>query len=208
MFTEGYFTPEALDIVFSETHKNQQVGNDFERQRPVSARMVRQVTPYVQEGDWLDVGFGNGSLVFTADEFGFRAAGVDLRLGNVEGLKRLGFEAYCCDVAELDMPGRFSVVSMADVLEHIPYPNQALAAASRLLRPGGAIFLSMPNAGAFAWRAMDALKANPFWAEIEHYHNFSRDRLYRLLREHGFKPVSYGVSERYRLCMEVVATRS
>ena len=137
VFTEGFFTAEALDVVFGDTHKNQQVGSDFERRRPVSARMIRQVTPYVTSGDWLDVGFGNGSLVFTADEFGFNAVGVDLRSTNVEGLRRLGFEAYCSDVADLDMTGRFSVISMADVLEHIPYPNKALAAAYRLLRPGG-----------------------------------------------------------------------
>ena len=58
----------------------------------------------------------------------------------------------------------------------------------------------MPNAGAFAWRAMHALKANPFWAELEHYHNFSRKRLYALLESHAFTPASYGVSERYPDC--------
>ena len=45
----------------------------------------------------------------------------------------------------------------------------------------------------------------PYWAEIEHYHNFDRASLYKLLAECGFEPVSYGVSDRYRCTMEVVA---
>jgi hypothetical protein len=57
------------------------------------------------------------------------------------------------------------------------------------------------------WRAMDASDANPYWGEIEHYHNFSRSRLYALLEEQGFTPLQYAVSERYRGCMEVIATR-
>jgi hypothetical protein len=36
---------------------------------------------------------------------------------------------------------------------------------------------------------LDRQKANPYWAEIEHCHNFSRSRLYALLREMGFEPV-------------------
>jgi 2-polyprenyl-3-methyl-5-hydroxy-6-metoxy-1,4-benzoquinol methylase len=34
---------------------------------------------------------------------------------------------------------------MADVLEHMPFPKTGLAAAHRLRRPDGVLFLSMPN---------------------------------------------------------------
>jgi protein O-GlcNAc transferase len=57
------------------------------------------------------------------------------------------------------------------------------------------------------WRLLHANNVNPYWGEIEHYHNFTRKRLYALLEEHGFQPVNYNVSERYRVCMEVVAIR-
>ena len=46
---------------------------------------------------------------------------------------------------------------------------------------------------------------NPYWAEIEHYHNFTRESLYSVLRQTGFRPIRYAVSERYRCCMEVLA---
>jgi hypothetical protein len=35
----------------------------------------------------------------------------------------------------------------------------------------------------------------------------TRQRLYDLLDEHGFKPLHDSVSERYRVCMEVIARR-
>jgi hypothetical protein len=89
----------------------------------------------------------------------------------------------------------------------MPFPREGLAAARRLLAPEGVLFLSMPHYDCSAWRMLDALKANPYWGEIEHYHNFSRARLYALLKDMGFEAVHYGVSERYRVCMEIVARR-
>ncbi|PNG25829.1 hypothetical protein CR492_11790 [Methylocella silvestris] len=206
VFTEGWFGAAAAEVVFAKTHPNQTVGHDMERQRPVSGRIVERVARRVGGGDWLDVGFGNGSLLFAAEEWGFRPVGLDLRKENVATLKALGYEAHCLSIEALDHPQRYDVISMADVLEHLPFPREGLAAARALLRPGGALFLSMPNMDTMVWRLLHANKVNPYWAEIEHYHNFSRRRLYALLREHGFEPVEYGVSERYRACMEVIAT--
>lgn len=207
VFTDGYFTSDAASVIFSSTNGHQQPGAGFEQSRAVSARIVERVAHYVEAGAWLDVGFGNGSLLFTAEEWGFEPMGLDLRPSSVEGLRRLGFEARCVDVTDLDEPGRFAVISMADVLEHMPYPRAGLAAAHRLLRPDGMLFASMPNYDCAAWRLLDAVDANPYWGELEHFHNFSRRRLYALLTEHGFEPVHYTISERYRICMEVIARR-
>jgi SAM-dependent methyltransferase len=203
--TDGYFTSEACDIIFSKTHDRQQPGYDFERQRLAWSRVVSRVANITSEGGWLDVGFGNGSLLFTAQEWGFAAVGLDLRPSSVDTIRQLGVEAYCVDLVEFQ-PGRpFSVISMADVLEHMPYPLTGLMAARQLMSPGGALFLSMPSFNCPVWRFLDALKSNGYWSELEHYHNFSRARLYDLLREAGFKPVSYDVSDRYPVCMEVIA---
>ncbi len=208
VFAGGYFEAAAAEIVFSKTHQNQMVGYDMERQRPVSARMVERVARHVSSGCWLDVGFGNGSLLFAAEEWGFTPIGLDLRKDNVKTLGSLGYEAHCLSIEDLDHGQRYSVVSMADVLEHLPFPKTGLAAARTLLRPGGVIFLSMPNMDNMVWRLLHANKVNPYWGEIEHYHNFTRKRLYALLEEHGFAPVEYSVSERYRACMEVIAVKA
>jgi 2-polyprenyl-3-methyl-5-hydroxy-6-metoxy-1,4-benzoquinol methylase len=182
-------------------------GANFEQQRKLSANMVAKVAQYVRAGSWLDVGFGNGSLLFTAEEWGFRPVGIDLRQSTVAAMQRLGFEAHCVDMKSFGKDESFDVLSMADVLEHMPYPRDGLAAARRLLRRGGILLVSMPNYNCPAWRLLDANDRNPYWGELEHFHNFSRQRLYALMKDMGFTVVQYGISERYMICMEVIFRR-
>jgi len=167
--------------------------------------MIEKVLPYAADGIWLDVGFGNGALLFTAQEYGFTSVGVDVRIENVNIMNALGVESYHTDLAHLSLATKCSVISMCDVLEHIPYPKPALSAARRLLKDGGVLLVSMPNSESMTWRISDMQNANPYWNEINHYHNFSRTRLYSMLNEHGFTPARYGISNRYLSCMEVVA---
>ncbi|MDR0457444.1 MAG: class I SAM-dependent methyltransferase [Burkholderiaceae bacterium] len=207
VFTDGYFTPDAFEQLTQIVNPGQIVGADFERQRVVAARMIEKVLPFATGGLWLDVGFGNGALLMTAHEYGFEAVGCDLRPAAVAALQAVGIEAHLSDIAQLNLPHLCQVISMADVLEHLPYPKTGLAAAHERLADGGVLLLSMPNSDAPAWHLLDRMKVNPHWDEIEHYHNFGRARLYRLLDEMGFVPLRYGISERYRVCMEVIARK-
>jgi SAM-dependent methyltransferase len=205
IFTEGYFSDETCKLIY--TNVSQQVGYEFEQQRVVSSKIIEKVLPYVSQGYWLDVGFGNGSLLFTAQEYGFEPIGVDLRIANVNKMNSLGIQSYCEDLSTLSLKLECSVVSMADVLEHMPFPKKGLQAAHNLLTEGGILFASMPNMENIVWKVLDMNNANPYWGEIEHYHNFSRNRFFDLLREAGFEPIRYGISERYRACMEIIAKK-
>ena len=207
-FTEGYFTDEALALIFSGTPSNQQVGFEIEKGRVFSAKMIDKVLPYQQNGYWLDFGFGNGSLLFTAQEFGFDPVGIDLRISNVKIMKQLGFEVYCEHINKLKFLKDFSVISVMDVLEHVPYPKEILKELSSLLKKGGCMLISMPNSESMVWRLLDASNNNPYMTEIEHYHNFSRSNLYNLLKECDLKPIKYGISDRYKACMEVLAIKN
>jgi SAM-dependent methyltransferase len=220
VFTDGYFTDAAAEVIFSRLLDYQAVGWDMEKQRGVFSPIVERVARHAAgplgagpvagpgAGDvWLDVGFGNASLLFTAMEYGFTPVGADLRRDNVQTLISAGIEGHCIDITKFDQNGRYAVISMADVLEHMPYPRAGLEAAHRLLRPDGILFLSMPNADCPLWRALTAQQANPYWGELEHFHNFGRARLYRLLEEHGFQPLHYTISQRYRVGMEIIARR-
>ena len=206
-FTDGYFTEEALKLIFSKTHDNQKVGYKLEEQRRISARMIEKVIPYKAEGTWLDVGFGNGSLLFTAQEYGFEVIGVDLREDSVALMRRLGFQAYCQLVETVKFEKEISVLSMMDVLEHIPHPRAVLTSLYGKMEQNGCLLISMPNSENIVWKLMTEQNKNPYSGEIEHYHNFSRTRLFSLLKECGFEAVQYGISERYRVCMEVVAIK-
>jgi protein O-GlcNAc transferase len=208
-FVDGYFTADALRLLFSDTHASQTPGHDAEAQRFVWAPTVEKVTAHLSGplGGWLDVGLGNGSLLFTAKEWGYHPVGLDLRPTTIEEMRALGYEAYCCDLTDHNAGAAYQVVSMCDVLEHLPFPKRALEHVHRLLRPDGILLLSMPNLDSEVWSMLDRAGTNPYWGELEHYHNFGRERLVALLDETGFDFVHYAVSARWRVTMEIVARR-
>ena len=156
---------------------------------------------------WLDVGFGNGGLVMAADEFGFAASGVDVRAEAVAKLQSLGYAAVCAHFEQLSVPAPLSVLSMADALEHMVAPRAALRNAHALLDPDGLLYLSCPNSETSTWSLWEQAGTNPYWGELEHYHNFSRDRLIALLAQEKFDVIDYDVSVRYYSCMEVTARK-
>ena len=122
-------------------------------------------------------------------------------------MRKQGFVVHACNIHELAGIEQYDMISMCDVLEHMPFPTCGLIAAQRLLKPNGYLFVSLPNSDSPLWRAMDNANVNPYWIEIEHYHNFSRRRLYALLDEYGFCPERCWVSNRYKACIDVLATR-
>lgn len=201
--TSGYFNDAALACIFERTIEAQQVGQDVEYQRWLAAKLIEKVLPHRSDGVWLDVGFGNGALLLTAREYGFTPIGIDIRSENVERLQDLGIAADQLEITDLMWRGH-NVISLCDVLEHMPYPVPALQHARQLIASDGVLVVSCPNSEAASWQQTEP-EANPYWREIEHCHNFSKTRIYALLRECGFEPIRYGISERYYSCMEILA---
>lgn len=226
-FVDGYLTEAGLDLVFKRTHDNQspsvmfrapeaawQPGNyPVEVQRRNWAVVVDRVTRLrgilPGPGDaWLDVGCGNGMLLFTAWEWGYRAVGLDTRQDTVNILRNMQVEAYNIDFQSFEAPAAsLAVISMANVLEHMPFPRPVLRHAHALLKPDGVMFLSLPNGDTVVWKYLDSFSKNPYWYEIEHCHNFTRGRLSALLDELGFEPLDYNINPRYRTGMEIVARK-
>ena len=221
VFAEGFFGPEVLPLLLERVPASQRVGEGLQEARPLAGRMVERVNALraalgadqrdlaQKPGRWLDVGFGNAALLLTAAEFGYKAVGLDLRSVHVEALRALGFEAHQGELDAFD-PGaaRPDVISLCDVLEHMPFPKAALLRARELAAPSAVLLISTPNAEAPIWKQMDAGGANPYWGELEHLHNFGRARLFALLAECGLAPCGYAASERYLAGMEILAVRA
>ena len=47
--------------------------------------------------------------------------------------------------------GEFDVVTCLELLEHVPDPASTVAACAKLVRPGGAVFISTINRNPRAW---------------------------------------------------------
>jgi len=214
-----YWTEAGLAEVFRNANAGQLAdasGNHDSKRAvwmPVVDRVVgllgghRAVAGQENRPVWVDVGCGDGALVMTAGDCGFAAVGLDARPESVSRIRELGFNAMQHDFMTLNFEVVVDVLSMMDVLEHIPYPREALRKAAQVLRPGGLIVLSMPDLMCSSWKIMDAAKLNPYWLEIEHYHNFSRDRIVALLDEAGFEVVDFAIPGRYKAQMELYALR-
>ncbi len=92
VFTQSHLAPEASERLWAKLPPQDAAGYNVEPQRLVSARIVGQIAKLKPGGDWLDVDFGSGSMLFTAEEWGYRPVGIDPRGDNAETLKRLGYE--------------------------------------------------------------------------------------------------------------------
>ncbi|MBL8470190.1 MAG: methyltransferase domain-containing protein [Rhodocyclaceae bacterium] len=99
----------------------------------------------------LDMGCGSGHAVtrFLARE-GDQVIGVDIHAPNIEYANLhyagTGLRFICRDVATLVADGElFDVVVLADVLEHLDTPADALALAVALTASDGRVLISVPN---------------------------------------------------------------
>lgn len=207
VFTEGYLSPEAREVMLASMAPHQQVGADAAAGRAAAARIIERIARHAPAGEWLDVGVGTGALLFTAAEWGYDVVGADAGIESVEMLLKLGYKGVWNDIVDLDWADRFSVVSMAGSLEQAAFPRQSLAAARRLLRSGGVLFVSMANMDTIVWRILDASGANAYWGDIERNHMFTRARLVKLLETEGFNVMEYGVSDRGPSAMEIIAIK-
>jgi 2-polyprenyl-3-methyl-5-hydroxy-6-metoxy-1,4-benzoquinol methylase len=95
---------------------------------------------------YLDVGCSTGFVVEAARQAGWDAVGIDLNPSAIEfGRSRgLDLRAVALEDGGFDA-GSFDAVSLFDVLEHLIDPVPTLRACVRLLKPGGIVFVYVPN---------------------------------------------------------------
>lgn len=98
-------------------------------------------------GALLDIGCGRGHLLRVARDRGWRTVGYDVDPGTVATVSaEFDLEIHSGEFLDLPLPdGRFDVVAMHHVLEHLKDPPPVLARIRRLLRPGGRLFVALPN---------------------------------------------------------------
>jgi 2-polyprenyl-3-methyl-5-hydroxy-6-metoxy-1,4-benzoquinol methylase len=85
--------------------------------------------------------------------------------------------------------GAYDVITLWHVLEHIPNPSEALALAYDLLKPGGVLYICVPNI-----ESMQARLGGNYWTYLDvphHVNHFSVDGLEQLLRAQGFLNPQY-----------------
>jgi 2-polyprenyl-3-methyl-5-hydroxy-6-metoxy-1,4-benzoquinol methylase len=107
--------------------------------------MLRHL-PYDSRPRYLDVGCSTGFVVEAARDRGWEAIGIDLNPSAIEFGHERGLDLRHVALEDGGFaPASFDAISLFDVLEHLLDPVRTLRTCSQLLRPGGILFLYVPN---------------------------------------------------------------
>ena len=149
------------------------------RRNILSSLMAREVRPG-PGARILEIGCGTGHNLAMLQRFGIvEAAELDPK-ARALAEQRLGRTIHVHALPDLAdrVDGQFDVIALLDVLEHVADDRAALTAIWRMLKPGGALLLTVPI-NKWMWTAHD---------EAHHHHRrYSKKEIHALAREAGFK---------------------
>lgn len=151
----------------------------------------RLLARYMSPGRMLDVGCYAGFSLEVAQEYGWKATGLEAARWAVEFAR-----ARHLDVVEGGLPelsGRpdamFDLIVLNQVIEHIVHPKESLKLIDRHLASHGWLYLTMPFADSLAFKVL----GERWWCiNSEHVVYYTRSSIKRLLTETGFEIVALG----------------
>jgi SAM-dependent methyltransferase len=147
-----YRTAETNDLWFDVLTSERQLALDREK----FTEVLDLLEPYRGEGRLLDVGCSIGLFLDLARERGWRGTGIEFAPRALAHAR----DHYGLDVLDvpLDEAGfedaSFDAVGLLSVLEHTNEPRQMLGDVARVLRPGGAVYVVVPNVESLACRVL------------------------------------------------------
>jgi 2-polyprenyl-3-methyl-5-hydroxy-6-metoxy-1,4-benzoquinol methylase len=122
--------------------------------------MCLQVYP---GGNLLEIGCGAGAFLARMRDLGWNVCGVDPDPVAVSSRRQTDLDIRCGTLEEMRFPAdSFDVVTMNHVIEHVHDPVRLLEECQRVLRPGGKLVLTTPNANSWGhkffakdWRGLE-----------------------------------------------------
>lgn len=146
---------------------------------------------HLNGGSLLDVGCGRGFFLsnFVGTNVDYFGVEPRRRISEEAG-KRVGTDKiFCGTLREAKFPtGRFDVVTMINLIEHLASPSDALKEANRVMKKGGILFIETPNVESFMARILGH-RWHAF-LESEHHCFFSARTLKKMLDKSGFGVLS------------------
>jgi 2-polyprenyl-3-methyl-5-hydroxy-6-metoxy-1,4-benzoquinol methylase len=166
---------------------------DYVDARPMKIRhfedRLSEIGDRVRPGRLLDVGCSCGYFMEVAASRGFDVQGVEFsRLAIAAADANLRSRIFEGTLDEMPVNGMFDVVSAFDLIEHVQDPRALLRRCAGVLKPGGALVISTPDAGHFLRFVMRSRW--PMLQPMQHLFLFSRRALASALRAEGFQEVS------------------
>ena len=145
--------------------------------------LLRWFSRFVTGREVLDVGCGLGQFVEVANMSGWIAEGLDLSRGAVDFARRQGVAVRELDFfSEEIKPNSYDLVTLFEVIEHVPNPTEFLFRAGEVVHPGGLVYLTTPN-----FASLDRFLLGKDWKIVhpEHLTYFTPNTLRDLARKTG-----------------------
>lgn len=167
----------------------------FERRVRKAMGEIADALEHVRAASVLDVGCSLGYVMEAGQRLGLEAAGVDVSRHAVEACAARGLVAKVgtTDALPFDAAA-FDVVVMKHVLEHTPTPARALEEVRRVLRPGGAVVIAVPDVG--YWKGDRQRRTYRYYRPddlgAQHYVYYSESSLAQRLARSGFEVLARG----------------
>lgn len=147
-------------------------------------RLIKHYCP--QPGPLVDVGCATGVFACEAQRAGWRVTGLEASAWSIARARERCTEVTWLNslLEEAQLPAAsMEVVTLWDVLEHVHSPTAVLRHLRTWLKPGGWLFLNLPNSASLTARLL-----GPRWVLLlrEHLWYFSPETMGQLLQKTGF----------------------
>lgn len=155
-------------------------------------KMLRRFRPQLAGLKVLDIGCSSGIFLDRARQAGMEPYGAELSPKTAAfAREHFGLNVHCGDWRDAGhADGTFDVITLFDVIEHLPDPLGELEAIRRLLKPGGLLLQSTPDIdGLFPRMSYHVAKLLDYWPHPEpphHLFQFSRKTLSNMVEKAGF----------------------
>ena len=137
-------------------------------------------------GKLLDVGCGGGRFLNRMKKRGWTVEGTDFdEQATRKVFTRYGIKTHVGDLTQCAIPANsFDVITMSQTIEHLYDPLATLHESLRILKPGGLLIMTTPNALSLGAIEFGALWRG--WEAPRHLHLFSVGSLQHLTQCAGF----------------------
>lgn len=140
----------------------------------------------VRRGTLLDLGCGRGLFLRVVQWAGFRTWGTELDEASARAARQAGQQVRVGELVDCHFEaGQFDAITAWHAFEHFRNPDTVLRECHRILRPGGALIMSMPNIE--SWQAR---WAGAGWFHLDlprHLYHYSPATITALLGAQGFR---------------------
>ncbi len=180
IYEHNYFKNKDYGYVGYEQEKRLRIKN-FERWLKDADKYITIATPVFS----LDVGCAAGYCLELMKKKGWNAMGIELDEEMCKSLKQTGYNISNSHIEDFESENKFSIITLFDVIEHIPNIDAVFSKLNSLLTKDGIVIMVTPDHNSFQRKLMG--KSWFQYKPIEHINYFNKHSLKAFAERNGLE---------------------